>query len=141
MKTSILSFFALVLMAFSSPAFSANIPITGENTIIGTSEYTFYATPVAQGATYTWSVYSGTIVAQNTDPAAGILYVTIRWTTPGLYQDYVEIADNQGNAGSFGVYVGVNPFAIYESRKDGENILASYTYVRFEGIGIKQFAV
>ncbi|WP_207515607.1 hypothetical protein [Longitalea luteola] len=113
MKTSILSVLVLLSFAFTTPAFSANIPITGEHVISGTSNYTFYATPVAPGATYTWSVSSGTIVAQNTDPAAGPLYVTIHWTTPGLYQDYVQIADNQGNSGSFDVYVGINPFAIY----------------------------
>lgn len=142
MKTGILSFFAVLFLSFSTSAFSANIPITGEHVIIGSADYTFYATPVAPGATYSWSVSSGTIVAQNTDPAAGALYVTIHWTTPGLYQDYVQIADNQGNFGSFDVYVGVNPFAIYQPAREGANAAASRTYAMLEAIdAIKQFKV
>jgi len=135
MKVKALSLFASLFFALGSPVFSADIPITGENIIIGTADYTFYATPVVSGATYTWSVYDGTIVAQNTDPAAGPLYVTIHWTIPGLYQDYVEIADNQGNSGSHDVYVGIRPFAIHETYKDGANVEASRTYARLEVIG------
>lgn len=128
MKSRILSLFAVLLFGFSTPGFSANIPITGEHMIIGSADYTFYATPVlTQGATFTWNVTSGTIVAQNTDLTAGPVYVTIRWTTPGLYQDYVQIADNQGNSGSFDVYVGVSFFA-------GANAVAR-TNAMLEAIG------
>jgi hypothetical protein len=143
MKLKACSLFAGLFFALGSTAFSADIPITGEHEAWGAPSFTYYATPVVLGATYTWNVYSGTIVAQNTDPAAGPLYVTIQWTTPGLYQDYVEIADNQGNSGSFDVYVAVppgppsiqqNPFAIHEAYKDGANVVASRTYARLEAI-------
>jgi hypothetical protein len=122
MKLKACSLFAALFFVLGSNAFSADIPITGEHYAWGAPNFTYYATPVAAGATYTWNVYEGTIVAQNTNPAAGPLYVTIQWTKPGLYQDYVEIADNQGNSGSFDVYVAVqNPFAIHEAYKDGAN--------------------
>ena len=126
MKLKACSLFAALFFVLGSNAFSADIPITGEHYAWGAPDFTYYATPVAAGATYTWNVYSGTIVAQNTNPAAGPLYVTIQWTTPGLYQDYVEIADNQGNSGSFDVYVAVqgiqqNAFAPQEANKDGQN--------------------
>lgn len=127
MKLKVCSLFASLFFVLGSNAFSADIPITGEHEAWGAPDFTYYATPVAAGATYTWNVYSGTIVAQNTDPAAGPLYVTIQWTIPGLYQDYVEIADNQGNSGGFDVYVAVppgipqNPFAPQEAYNDGAN--------------------
>lgn len=142
MKVKALSLLASLFFAFSS-AFSADIPITGEHEAWGAPDFTYYATPVAAGATYTWNVYAGTIVAQNTDPAAGPLYVTIQWTTPGLYQDRVEIADNLGNSGSFDVYVAVlpgitqqNPFAIHETNKEGANVVASRTYARLDVLGL-----
>ena len=143
MKLKACSLFAALFFTLGSTAFSADIPITGEHYAWGAPDFTYYATPVAAGATYTWHVYSGTIVAQNTDPAAGPLYVTIQWTTPGLYQDYVEIADNQGNSGSFDVYVAVNPgiqqnlFAPQEptSTLRGANVVANVMYVRFEAEG------
>ncbi|THU39478.1 hypothetical protein FAM09_13320 [Niastella caeni] len=141
MKLKACSLFASLFFALSSTAFSANIPITGEQIVTGETDWTFYATPVAAGATYSWHVYSGTIVAQNTDPAAGPLYVTIHWYQPGLYQDYVEISDNQGNSGIFDVYVGVNSFTTHETMstlrlplRAGENVMTVPMYVRLEAI-------
>lgn len=109
MKVKALSLVACLLFAIGTSAFCANITITGTQIVDGAYDYTYYATPVAPGATYTWSVSEGTIVAQNTNPAAGPIYVTIHWYTPGLYQDYIGINDNQGNSGVYEVYVGVNP--------------------------------
>ncbi|HEX6426937.1 MAG TPA: hypothetical protein VF008_04590 [Niastella sp.] len=145
MKLKACSLFVSLFFAFGSTAFSADIPITGEHFAWDAPDFTYYATPVAAGATYTWSVGSGTIVAQNTDPAAGPLYVTIKWTTPGLYQDYVVIADNQGNSGIFDVYVGVNPFTTHETTstlqgplRAGANVMADPMYVRLEAIGLEE---
>jgi hypothetical protein len=147
MKLKACSLFAGLFFALGSTAFSADIPITGEHEAWGAPSFTYYATPVVSGATYTWHVYAGTIVAQNTDPAAGPLYATIQWTTPGLYQDYVEIADNQGNSGGFDVYVAVppgppsiqqNPFAAHESTstvQPGANVVKGRMYARLEAIG------
>jgi hypothetical protein len=141
MKVKALSLLASLFFAFTS-AFSAEIPITGEHNAWGAPSFTYYATPVATGATYTWHVYSGTILSQNTNPAAGPLYVTIRWYEPGLYQDYVEIADNQGNSGIFDVYVvgqpaitQQNPFGPREAYKEGVKVVASLHYARLEAIG------
>ena len=147
MKLKACSLFAVLFIALGSTAFSADIPITGEHEAWGAPNFTYYATPVVTGATYTWNVYSGTIVAQNTDPAAGPLYVTIQWTTPGLYQDYVEIADNQGNSGSFDVYVAVppgppsiqqNPFALQEPTSTvqlGANVVKGRMYPGLDAAG------
>lgn len=142
MKLKANSLFAFLFFALGSSAFSADIPITGEHEAWGAPDFTYYATPVVSGATYTWHVYAGTIVAQNTDPAAGPLYVTIQWTEPGLYQDYVEIADNQGNSGSFDVYVAVspgiqqNPFAAQETTSTlRANVVKSRMYPRLEAVG------
>jgi hypothetical protein len=142
MKVKALSLLASLFFAFTS-AFSADIPITGEHYAWGAPDFTYYATPVAAGATYTWHVYSGTILAQNTNPAAGPLYVTIRWYEPGLYQDYVEIYDNQGNSGIFDVYVEgqpaitqQNPFAARtgETYKEGANYVATFVFEHHEAV-------
>jgi hypothetical protein len=142
MKLKACSLFTVLFFALGSTAFSADIPITGEHYAWGAPNFTYYAMPVAAGATYTWNVYSGTIVAQNTDPAAGPLYVTIQWTEPGLYQDYVEIADNQGNSGSFDVYVAVppgiqqNPFVAQETTsRAAANVVKGRMYARLEAAG------
>ena len=105
MKVRSLSLFAVLFFVLGSPAFSADITITGNENVTGSADWTFYATPLDSGATYTWSVDAGTIVAQNTNPAAGPLYVTIRWHSTWLFQDYIQISDNKGNLGSFWVYV------------------------------------
>ena len=98
MKVSALSLFAGLFFVLGSPAFSADITITGPDIVTGSGQFTFYATPVVAGATYTWQPGWGTIVAQNTDPAAGPIYITLDYPSI-LAEDAVEIADNQGNSG------------------------------------------
>ena len=142
MKVSALSLFAGLFFVLGSPAFSADITITGNEEVTGSADWTFYATPLDSGATYTWSVDAGTIVAQNTNPAAGPLYVTIRWVSTWLFQDYIQISDNKGNLGSFWVYVcgpclQQNPFASFATRdmhKEGANVGASRMYKWFEAV-------
>ena len=142
MKVKALSLFASVFFVLSSTAFSANIPITGETWVYGGIDYTYYATPptpIASGTVYTWDVYGSTIVAQNTDPAAGPLYVTVQWPHI-LSQAAIGIADNMGNSGiievitnGFAAATLQNPFSTNE--KEGLNgFKAAYTYVLHEAI-------
>jgi len=100
MKLKACSLLVSLFFVLGSPVFSADIPITGPSVVYGLHDYTFYAyppTPITPGTTYTWQV-GGTIVAQNTDPATGPLYITVQWE-PVLQQDAIEIADNHGNSG------------------------------------------
>jgi hypothetical protein len=106
MKLKACSLVASLFLALSGTAFSADIPISGPEIVYGLHNYTYYAyppTPITPGTTYTWEV-GATIVAQNTDPAAGPLYITVQWE-PVLMEDYVQISDDHGNAGSLWIQV------------------------------------
>jgi hypothetical protein len=142
MKSKALSLIASLFFVAGSTAFSADIPITGETWGYGGIDYTYYATPptpIAPGTTYAWEVYDATIVAQNTDPAAGPLYITLRWDHV-LMQASVGIADNMGNTGI--LFVIVNGFAATALQdpfgangKEGRNgFKAAYTYSWHEAI-------
>ena len=145
MKVKALSLFASLFFIAGSTAFSADIPITGPEIVYGLHDYTYYAyppTPIAPGTTFAWTIYDGDyVVAQNTDPAAGPLYITLRWE-PVLAEDLIEITDNHGNSGSLWIQVWgwgyasavlQNPFSTNE--KEGLNgFKAAYTYVLHEAI-------
>ena len=145
MKVKALSLLASLFFAIGPCSFSADIPISGRDHVYSTGEYTFYATPptpIASGTTYTWQIGNGTIVAQNTDPAAGPIYVTVGNYPHVLAQDAIEIADNWGNHGikwievwGWGLAGWNNPFGNKETYKQGASVWASATLARLEAAG------
>jgi hypothetical protein len=141
MKSNLFFPLFCLLLAVSGRSLAANITITGETNVYSSTTYTYYATPpspIPSGTTYTWQVYDATIVAQNTDPAAGPLYCTVHWNS-FLGESGVAIEDNNGNSGL--LFVTVNGFAsldrdaaiagkeeINASKKESNNFPGKHTY-------------
>lgn len=117
LKTSFV--FLGLFLAMTGKSFGADIIITGETEVNSSTTYTYYATPptpIPPGTTYTWAV-SATIVAENTDPNAGPLYVTIQWPAV-LGQNQINIEDNNGNSGV--LYITMYGFSTANIFKDPE---------------------
>jgi hypothetical protein len=135
------------LVAISGKTLAADITITGPTDVNSSTNFTFYATPpspIPSGTTYSWNVYGETIVAQNTDPAAGPLFCTVRYHSY-LGQSAVSIEDNNGNSGIF--FVTVYGFAsldqdaaiggkeeIIASKKERNNFPGKHTYQPLDAI-------
>lgn len=84
-------------------SYSAGIDISGETIVNSSTTFTYYATPVVSppsGTTYTWQVDPGSIIEQNTDPAAGPIYCVVQFLAV-LGEGAVQIDDNNGNSDIF----------------------------------------
>lgn len=95
---------ACFLLSVTSYVFAGGVTITGPSTVTYSVSGVFYATlhstPPATGYSANWS-FGGDpsleIIAQNTNPQAGALYVWVRYTDSASYQATVYFNDNQGN--------------------------------------------
>ena len=125
------------LFSIASKTLAADITITGPTDVNSSTNFTFYATPpspIPSGTTYTWNVYGETIVAQNTDPAAGPLFCTVHYHSY-LGQNAVSIEDNNGNSGI--LFVTVYGFASLDhdaTNKDENNFPVKQAYQRPDAI-------
>ena len=104
MKKKISLSLIVILSILSVNAFAGGVTITGPSHVgfccPGTFYATLHSTPPSSGYSASWSVGGDPglqIIAQNTNPLAGPLYVTVQYMDSAYYTASVYFNDNQGN--------------------------------------------